>query len=100
MCVLRSGLNTRSRCRWIACNIPICAKIIGPLCSAARVTKWAAVDGKETGMARAQGNERVEIEMKIMKYRALARGVADDLTAQRIATLIAELEQKLREIDE
>jgi hypothetical protein len=51
-------------------------------------------------MARAQRNERVEIEMKIMKYRALARGVADDLTAQRIATLIAELEQKLREIDE
>jgi hypothetical protein len=49
-------------------------------------------------MARAQRNERVEIEMKIMKYRALARGVADDLTAQRIA--IAELEQKLREIDE
>jgi hypothetical protein len=29
---LRSGLNTRSGCRWIAC----CAKIIGPLCSAAR----------------------------------------------------------------
>jgi hypothetical protein len=37
-------------------------------------------------MARAQRNERVEIEMKIVKYGALARGVADDLTAQRIAT--------------
>jgi len=47
-----------------------------------------------------QKNERVELEMKIMKYRALARDAADDVTAQRIATLIAELEQKQREIDE
>ena len=39
---LRSGLKTRSRCRWIARSIPIWAKIIGPPCSAARVTKWAA----------------------------------------------------------
>jgi hypothetical protein len=45
-------------------------------------------------------NERVELEMKIMKYRALARDAPDKLTTERIETLIAELEQKLREIDE
>jgi len=45
-------------------------------------------------------NDRVELEMKIMKYRALARQTSDDLTRQRIAGLIAELEQKLREIDQ
>ncbi len=47
----------------------------------------------------AHKNERVELEMKILKYRALARQ-ADAETAQRINALIAELEQKLREIDE
>jgi hypothetical protein len=45
-------------------------------------------------------NERVEIELKIMKYRSLARNAPDEVTAQRIKTLIVELEQKLREIDE
>jgi hypothetical protein len=45
-------------------------------------------------------NERVELEMKIMRYRALARDASDKLTSDRIAILIAELEQKLREIDE
>jgi hypothetical protein len=45
-------------------------------------------------------NERVEIEMKTIKYRALARDVSDKLTTDRIKTLIAELEQKRREIDE
>jgi hypothetical protein len=44
-------------------------------------------------------NERVELEMKIMKYRALARDAPDKLTVERIAALVAELEQKLREID-
>jgi len=39
--------------------------------------------------------------MKIMKYRQLARGTALDHEAtERINGLIAELEQKLREIDE
>jgi hypothetical protein len=48
-----------------------------------------------------QKNERVELEMKILKYRRLARdSVTDDVTERRIAALIAELEQKLREIDE
>ena len=46
-------------------------------------------------------NERVELEMKIMKYRALARAaVSDPETTERIAALVAELEQKIREIDE
>jgi hypothetical protein len=46
-------------------------------------------------------NERVELEMKIMKYRQMARRVAtDEETRQRIDGLVAELEQKLREIDE
>lgn len=45
-------------------------------------------------------NERVELEMKIMKYRALARDAPDQLTTERIGKLVVELEQKLREIDE
>jgi hypothetical protein len=50
--------------------------------------------------AMAQKNERAELEMKIVKYRRLARQAAvDDETAQRITTLVCELEQKLREID-
>jgi hypothetical protein len=47
----------------------------------------------------AHKNERVELEIKIIKYRALVRQ-ADPKTMQRINGLIAELEQKLREIDE
>jgi hypothetical protein len=45
-------------------------------------------------------NDRVELEIKIMKYRALARQAPDRETTQRINALVAELEQKLREIDE
>jgi hypothetical protein len=46
-------------------------------------------------------NDRVQLEMKIMKYRDMVRKVAiDSVTVQRIESLIAELEQKLREIDE
>jgi hypothetical protein len=45
-------------------------------------------------------NERVELEMKIMKARRLAREVPDNLTRKRLEGLVAELEQKLREIDE
>jgi hypothetical protein len=52
------------------------------------------------GGTMAQKNERVELEMKIMKYRALARDAPDKLTTERIDTLVAELEQKRREIDE
>ena len=45
-------------------------------------------------------NERVKLEMKIMKYRLLARNAPDELTRERIRSLVAELEHKLREIDE
>ena len=45
-------------------------------------------------------NERVELEMKILKARQLARGVTDEATQERLEALAAELEQKLREIDE
>jgi hypothetical protein len=47
----------------------------------------------------AHKNERVELEMKIMKARQLARA-ADDTTRERLEALAAELEQKLKEIDE
>jgi hypothetical protein len=38
--------------------------------------------------------------MKILKYRRLAQLTSDELTRQRIADLIADLEKQLREIDE
>jgi hypothetical protein len=44
-------------------------------------------------------NERVELEMKILKARLLARQ-ADDTTRERLEGLATELAQKLREIDE
>jgi hypothetical protein len=45
-------------------------------------------------------NERVELEMKILKYRTLARQAPDPETAKRIGELVDELDAKLREIDE
>ena len=48
----------------------------------------------------ANKNERVQLEMKIMRYRLLARQTTDDVTRERISELVAELEQSLREIDE
>ena len=45
-------------------------------------------------------NERVELEMKIMRYRQLARRISDEELLKRFAEQIADLEQKLREIDE
>jgi hypothetical protein len=46
-------------------------------------------------------NERVELEMKILKYRQHSKLLGTDVaTKQRIDQLIAELEQKLQEIDE
>jgi hypothetical protein len=44
-------------------------------------------------------DERVELEMKIVKTRQLARS-ADDTTRERLEPLAAELEQHLKEIDE
>lgn len=49
----------------------------------------------------AHKSERVELEMKILRYRQLQRQIATDPgTIERIRDLIAELEQKLRAIDE
>lgn len=46
-------------------------------------------------------DERVELEMKILRYRQLERQIATDPeTIERIRSLIVELEQKLRAIDE
>jgi hypothetical protein len=46
-------------------------------------------------------NERVELQMKILRYRKLARQIATDPdTARRIHELIVDLERELREIDE
>ena len=47
-----------------------------------------------------QKNERIVLAIKIVKYRVLARQAPDVETTQRINELIAELEQKLREIEE
>jgi hypothetical protein len=57
----------------------------------ARLFRWSAQMPSK--------NERVELEMKIMKARQCARD-ADDKTRERLEALAAELEQKLREIDE
>lgn len=46
-------------------------------------------------------NERVELQTKIMKYRQMADlAVSDELTKHRIANLVAELEKRLREINQ
>ena len=43
-------------------------------------------------------NERVELQMKILRYRKLARQIATDPdTARRIEELIADLERELRD---
>ncbi len=53
-------------------------------------------------MSKRVRNERVLLEMKIAKYRALAQQADDGNkdAVRRVAELIAELEQKLKEIDE
>jgi hypothetical protein len=46
-------------------------------------------------------NERVELEMKILRYRKIARDTAADVEmSRRIKELIADLEHDLRAIDE
>jgi hypothetical protein len=47
-----------------------------------------------------QKDSRPELENKIERYKALARQVPDDETAQNIRSLVAELEQKLRQTGE
>jgi hypothetical protein len=62
--------------------------------------KTSYQNGDKSGAQMPHKNERVELEMKIMKYRQMAvLAVSDELTRQRIRNLIAELEQKLRDID-
>jgi hypothetical protein len=56
---------------------------------------------KDGSGAMAHKNERIELAMKIMKYRELMRkALWDPETTQRFETAVAEMEQKLREIDE
>lgn len=45
-------------------------------------------------------NERVELEIQIMRYRQIASRTTDQEFLDRLAEQIAKLEQKLREIDE
>jgi hypothetical protein len=45
-------------------------------------------------------NERVELEMQILRYRQFARRATDEEFLKCINEHIAELELKLREIDE
>ena len=45
-------------------------------------------------------NERVELEMQIMRYRQFASRTTDEEFLKRINAHIAEMELKLREIDE
>jgi hypothetical protein len=47
----------------------------------------------------AHKNERVELEMTIMKYRRWTHQIADEDFQKRLRERIAELERKLREID-
>jgi hypothetical protein len=44
--------------------------------------------------------DREQLDNKIARYRELARQAPDPETAQRIKTLVAELEQKLRQIQQ
>jgi hypothetical protein len=51
-------------------------------------------------MAKRSVNERVELEMKIMSLRQWTRRITDDELLKRLREQVAQLEQKLREIDE
>ena len=45
-------------------------------------------------------NERVELAIRIMRYRELSQRTADEQFLRAVKDKIMELEQKLREIDE
>ena len=45
-------------------------------------------------------DERAKLEMQILKYRKFLRFIADDRFRETAKALIAELERKLRELDE
>jgi hypothetical protein len=44
-------------------------------------------------------DERVELEMRILKYREMLRQVTDDETAERLIKIIDDVKRRLREID-
>src|SRR3954452_9093720 len=73
----------------------------GILCSyrtSSRIDSWLSVRFQRSPSARTHV-ERVELEMRILRYRKLALQMATDLdTAQRIEELIADLENELREM--
>jgi hypothetical protein len=45
-------------------------------------------------------NERVELEMRLIKYRHLKRHITDEQALEYIESAMAESEEKLRAIDE
>jgi hypothetical protein len=51
-------------------------------------------------MTHKNKNDRVVLELRIMSYRSLIGRVVHNETKQRLMKEIAELERKLREIDE
>jgi hypothetical protein len=51
-------------------------------------------------MAKRQVNERVQLEMEILRYRQLGRRITDEQFQKQLKEQIAELQRKLREIDE
>ena len=67
------------------------------------LNKSCGLPSKNTGVRNAavpSMNERVELAIKIMRYRELSRRTADEEFLRPIKAKIAELEQKLRGIDE
>jgi hypothetical protein len=45
-------------------------------------------------------NERVELEMRILRYRELTSRTTDEKSFKRAKDQVADLEKKLRDIDE
>jgi hypothetical protein len=68
-----------------------------PAEAAAFFRKLFTADNRHQEMTR---NERIRLEMKIMKYRLLMQRVTDEEFLRRAAAQIAELENKLRESDD
>ena len=67
------------------------------------LNKSCGLPSKNTGVRNAavpSKNERVELAIRIMRYRELSRRTTDEGFLRPIKDKIAELEQKLREIDE
>jgi hypothetical protein len=51
-------------------------------------------------MSNTETHERTALELKIDKYRKLAREAPDHITRRRIQELVAELEQQGRMMDD